>query len=517
MIARQPWRRWLRHALAFLSLAVSFALLNRLAAAFEVVPGVSFFFPAAAATAIGAAWLGPWAAFAVWVGNFFFPWGAAVGLVRTGLFGLPEVFYCLVFASALRRAEGRVRRKLSYVLVRGLLLGTWVSATLGAVLLWFFPAPAREAMAYRPLLGFFSWWFSDFAAACTLGLAGVVLVRPQALLSQSEEAVFRRWLRQPSWVLTVIFMALTAALVVGVVSAGLEGKPHWFALLFLPALANAAFRGGTGAALAANGLVAAGYLTLVVAFDATRVQAVTSELVSAYASLLLFTALSWLLGSQAAANRKLLETVERQAAALEAAVDQVAALLAQSLEAKERFNRGHAQRVAALAVKVGENLGLSPQELKVLYRAALLHDAGKVAVAEVVLNQPEELPQDAKALLRRQLSQAVAGLRRVELLKEVMAIVEAVGERWDGNTQGEFAGRLGLVGEQIPLASRIIAPVCAYDAMVHAKPWRTPRTREEAVAELWRCSGSQFDPRVVQALTEILRERWDLEAEQLAV
>jgi HD-GYP domain-containing protein (c-di-GMP phosphodiesterase class II) len=72
-----------------------------------------------------------------------------------------------------------------------------------------------------------------------------------------------------------------------------------------------------------------------------------------------------------------------------------------------------------------------------------------------------------------------------------------------------------LAGEQIPLAARIIAAVRAYDAMVHPKPWRPARTREEAVAELWRCSGSQFDPQVVKELTEILRERWDEEAERL--
>jgi HD superfamily phosphodiesterase len=516
MIDGSRVRRWAQRGLVFASFSLAWAALNGLAGFFEFLPGVSFFFPAAALTAVGAAALGPWAALAVWVGNFFFPWGAATGPWRTGLFGLSEVAFCLLVVVALRQAERRSRFKLSHVVLSGLVLGTLVSATLGAVLLQLFPAPAPPGVEARPLLGFVSWWLSDLAAAGSLGLAGMVLLRPQALLLAEELAAFRRWqARRGSWA-QLLGLALGAGALVGALAFLGGGKPHWFVLFFLPALAVAAFRGGTGAALLANGLVAACYLVLVVSFDRSRVQAVTGELVTAYGNLFLFTAMAWLLGSQAAANRQLLAQVRRQSQALEEAVDQIATLLAQALESKERWSRGHAQRVAALAVRVGESLGLAPEELKVLRRAALLHDVGKVGVAEAVLNQPTELPQDARELLRKQLAQNLAALRRVELLEEVMAVVEAVGERWDGSTTGEFAGRLGLAGERIPLAARIVAAVRAYDAMTHPKPWRPARTREEAVAELWRCSGTQFDPKVVQVLTELLRERWDQEAERLA-
>ncbi len=511
----ESFSRWAGRGLPFVTVGLAWAFCNRLASLFEFMPGVSFFFPAAAVTAVAAAWLGPWGALVVWVANFLFPWGAAVGPVRTGLFGLPEVVFYLVMVAALRHAERQNQHKLVRVVGVGVVLGTLASASLGTLLLWLFPPPGFEAVTLRLPVAFVSLWFSDLTAACTLGLAGIVLVRPQAVLAMEEQAHFRMWQRPQVWG-PVLLGALAAALVVSVLTSLAHAKPHWFALFFLPALAVAAFRGGTGAALVTNGVIATLHVALVVSFDRSPVQRVTLELGTAYGYVLVFTAMAWLLGSQAAANRALVRQVRQQSAALEEALEQIVLLLAQALEAKERGSRGHALRVADLSVKVGEALGLAPEELKVLRRAALLHDVGKVAVAEVVLNQPVELEPEAKNVLRRQLAQSIVSLQKVELLRDVMVVVEAANERWDGKTSGEYPGRLGLAGEAIPLAARIIAAVRAYDAMTHPKPWRPARSREEAVAELWRCSGTQFDPQVVRTLTEILRERWDVEADRLA-
>lgn len=506
--------RGLARAASFLLVGASWALLNRLGSLFEFMPGVSFFFPAAAVTAVAAAWVGPWGALAVWVANFAYPWGAAVGPLRTALFGLPEVVFYLVMVAALRNAERQSEHRLVRVMA-GLVLGTMASAALGTSLLALLPPPGFASFPGPVSRAFLSWWFSDLTAVCTWGLAGIVVVRPQAVLLLEEQAHFRSWRRPREWG-SVLLGVVLAALVAGVVAFSAQAKPYWFSLLFLPALAVAAFRGGTGAALITNGVIAAFHLALVVATIGPRSEKVTVELVTAYGYVLAFTAMAWLLGSQAAANRSLLRQVRRQSEALEEAMEQIAALLAQTLESKERHNRGHAQRVAELSLRVAQVLGLSPEERKVLRRAALLHDVGKVGVGESLLNQPVELDREGKNVLRRQLAQSVASLQRVELLREVLAVVEAVNERWDGKTVGEFPGRLGLAGEAIPLPARIIAAVRAYDAMTHPKPWRPARTREEAVAELWRCSGAQFDPQVVRALTEILRERWDLEAERLA-
>ncbi|MGQ9834923.1 MAG: HD domain-containing phosphohydrolase [Thermoanaerobaculaceae bacterium] len=514
----KAWRgfpRWLRGGVAFLSLLTGWALLNRLSSVFEFIPGVTFFYPPAAATVMGAAALGPWAALAVWLGNFLSPWGAAQGPLYAALFGLPEVAFCLLTVAALQRAEARTRGQLAHVVVFGIGLGSLVSAAFGSLLLVMAAPPGFGGPTEKVLLGFFAWWFSDLAAAVTLGLTGVVLVRPQAVLTFEEQTFYKRWWQQRNFP-QVLFGAVLVAGAMFTLVRVTGAKPHWFALFFAPVLAMAAFRGGTGAALVTNGWVSGLYLGLVVSFYSSRVQAVTVELASVYGQLLLFTMMAWLLGWQSAVNRTLIRQVEQQSRDLEVTLDEVAKLLARSVEAKETGNQGHSQRVATLARMVGEAMGLSPEELKTLRLAALLHDIGKMRVSETLLNQAVELEPGNKRQLRKELRQNLESLKHVELLRPILAVVEATRERYDGQGSGEFVTLQGLAGEKIPLLSRIIAPVCAYDVMTHPKPWRAAFTREEAVAELWRCSGRQFDPNVVQALTGILREGWDVEAERSA-
>lgn len=514
----KAWRgfpRGLGGGLAFLSLLIGWALFNRLSSLFEFIPGVSFFFPPAAVTVIGAAALGPWAALAVWLGNFLTPWGAARGPFYTALFGLPEVAFCLLVAAALQRAEAKARGRLAHVVVFGIGLGVLASAFLGEVFLVVAAPPGFGEFTERAALGFFAWWFSDLAAAATLGMAGIVLVKPQAVLTFEEQGFFRRWWHQQNF-LRIFVGAVLVAGAVFTLATVTKAKPHWFALFFAPVLASAAFRGGTGAALVTNGWVSGLYLALVVALDSSRLEAVTAELASVYGQLLLFTLMAWLLGWQSAANRTLIRQVEQQSQDLAVILDEVAKLLARTVEAKEPGSQGHSERVATLAKMVGKAMGLSQEEQKTLSLAALLHDVGKIPVSEALLNQAVELEPGSKRLLRRELRRNLETLKQVEVLRPILAVVEAAGERYDGQGSGEFVGLRGLAGERIPLAARIIAPVCAYDVMTHPKPWRVAFTREEAVAELWRCSGRQFDPTVVQALTEILREGWDVEAERSA-
>ena len=101
-------------------------------------------------------------------------------------------------------------------------------------------------------------------------------------------------------------------------------------------------------------------------------------------------------------------------------------------------------------------------------------------------------------------------LQRVEFLHPVLALVRYHRERWDGSSAGPHAGRFGLRGEEIPLGSRIIAAVEAFDAISHERPHRRAQGRNAAIAELWRCSGTQFDPEVVATLTRIVSQERDL-------
>jgi diguanylate cyclase (GGDEF)-like protein len=158
----------------------------------------------------------------------------------------------------------------------------------------------------------------------------------------------------------------------------------------------------------------------------------------------------------------------------------------------------HSSGVAALAEAVGRRLGLDAESLDIVIRAAELHDVGKVAVPDSILHKPGPLDDSEWAIMRQH---TVAGERILgvtESMRPVARIVRSSHERWDG---GGYPDR--LVGEAIPLAARIVCAADAYDAMRAERAYKAAMTREEAIAELRGCAGTQFDPRVVEALVEV--------------
>jgi two-component system cell cycle response regulator len=153
----------------------------------------------------------------------------------------------------------------------------------------------------------------------------------------------------------------------------------------------------------------------------------------------------------------------------------------------------HSNEVAALASAVGRRMGLDAESLDVLIRAAELHDVGKVAVPDQILNKPGPLDEAEWAIMRQH---TVAGERILgasESMRPVARVVRASHERWDGRGYPD-----GLAGESIPLEARIVGACDAYDAMRSVRPYKDAMTHDEAVAELRRCSGTQFDPAVVE-------------------
>jgi diguanylate cyclase (GGDEF)-like protein len=158
----------------------------------------------------------------------------------------------------------------------------------------------------------------------------------------------------------------------------------------------------------------------------------------------------------------------------------------------------HNSGVATLAEAVGRRLGLDAESLDVVIRAAELHDVGKVAVPDGILHKPGPLDDSEWAIMRQH---TVAGERILgvtESMRPVARIVRSSHERWDG---GGYPDR--LMGEAIPLEARIVCAADAYDAMRAERSYKAAMTREEAIAELRRCAGTQFDPRVVDALVEV--------------
>jgi diguanylate cyclase (GGDEF)-like protein len=160
-------------------------------------------------------------------------------------------------------------------------------------------------------------------------------------------------------------------------------------------------------------------------------------------------------------------------------------------------------------VEVGRRLRMSEDELLTLRLGARFHDVGKIALPDQLLNKPGELTAAERLEIE---GHAVAGERiitPVGFLEDVRALVRHEHERWDGAGYPD-----GLRGEGIPLGSRVILATSAYEAMISARPYRAALAPAAARAELQRCSGSQFDPRVVAALIDVLAAE---EARQEAV
>ena len=176
--------------------------------------------------------------------------------------------------------------------------------------------------------------------------------------------------------------------------------------------------------------------------------------------------------------------------------------LANAIEARDGYARGHSERVSRLAIAVGQRLGLPADSLGHLHRAARLHDIGKIATPDAILNKPEALTEAEWQIVRRHPTDGVEMLAGASLVAPALDAIRHHHERWDG------AGYpLGVQGKQIPLLARIIAVADAYDAMTSARPYREPLDASEAVRELAAGRGKQFDPRCVDAMLTALPGR----------
>ncbi len=160
----------------------------------------------------------------------------------------------------------------------------------------------------------------------------------------------------------------------------------------------------------------------------------------------------------------------------------------------------HAYRVAAMAVSVGRAMGMAPDDVDAVERAALMHDVGKLALPDAVLRKPAPLTPEERALVRRFPEIGADLIRGVPYLAASADLVRAVHERMD---------RLGYPNSadasEVPLGARIIAVADAYDAMTRARVFRDAISHEEAVKELTRCAGTQFDPAVVDAFRTVVQ------------
>jgi HD-GYP domain-containing protein (c-di-GMP phosphodiesterase class II) len=179
--------------------------------------------------------------------------------------------------------------------------------------------------------------------------------------------------------------------------------------------------------------------------------------------------------------------------------------LVQALETRDFETHGHSERVVTFSLRLGYELGLEKETLRDLELGALLHDIGKIGVPDAVLRKPAKLNEDewTKMKLHPQHGQKI--LRNIPFLEGAARIVAQHHERWDGEGYP-----FGLRGEDIDIGARIFAVVDAFDAMVSDRVYRKGCPYDDALKELERCAGTQFDPMIVEAFKAIPKEDWEI-------
>ncbi len=211
------------------------------------------------------------------------------------------------------------------------------------------------------------------------------------------------------------------------------------------------------------------------------------------------------LAAQALQRVRLNEQTLEQAASLAIALNDLeesyqATLLALSaaLDARDRETEGHSQRVTKWALAIGRQLNLSPEELTNLERGSLLHDVGKIGISDNILLKAGPLTAEERAMMNEHPRLGYEMLKGIPFLQAALPVVLHHQEMFDGS--GYPAG---LSGQDIPLGARIFAVADTYDAMTSTRPYRTALPHGDALVEILRHSGSQFDPRVVEAFVAL--------------
>lgn len=178
----------------------------------------------------------------------------------------------------------------------------------------------------------------------------------------------------------------------------------------------------------------------------------------------------------------------------------ILAVMAKVIEAKDPYTRFHSEKVSSLSSAVAREMGFADDEVRRIGVAGILHDLGKMGIRESILKKAGPLDPEERAIVQRHPVIASMILEPIEQLQGALGYIKHHHEHYDGSGYPE-----GLKSEEIPLGARIIHATEACDSMLSRRTYSAPKTIEEAVAELRRCSGTQFDPQVIEALITVLK------------
>lgn len=178
--------------------------------------------------------------------------------------------------------------------------------------------------------------------------------------------------------------------------------------------------------------------------------------------------------------------------------------LVSALDHRDSETSNHSSRVVEYSMMIAKVMGIEERKLEHLRWGAILHDIGKIGVSDAILRKPGPLTKEERKELENHPEIGYNMLKKIEFLKDVMPVVLHHQEKYDGSG---YPNRLS--GERIPMGARIFAVADTFDAMTSDRPYRKALSYEEARAEVKRCSGTQFDPKVVEAFLKIPKEKWE--------
>ncbi|MFQ5455047.1 MAG: HD domain-containing phosphohydrolase [Nitrospirota bacterium] len=203
--------------------------------------------------------------------------------------------------------------------------------------------------------------------------------------------------------------------------------------------------------------------------------------------------------SVAIENARLFEEVVKKTNDLREANFDTVKALAEALETKDAYTRGHSDRILKYSMEIAERLGLSEKEKEDIQYAAVLHDIGKIGISDTIINKPGRLTKDEFNIMKEHPEKGADIIRQIKHLEKVVPLVYHHQERWDGKGYPD-----GISGKDIPIGARIVAVIDAFDAMTSNRIYRFAPGKKKAIEELKKYAGTQFDPEVVGVFLDIL-------------
>jgi len=170
-----------------------------------------------------------------------------------------------------------------------------------------------------------------------------------------------------------------------------------------------------------------------------------------------------------------------------------------ALEAKDPYIGEHLRAVSRLAVRIGRQMSLSQEQIEALANGALLHDLGKIGIPDQILHKPGRLTDDEYELIKRHPVMGAEIITPIKELAQAVPVIKHHHERFDGKGYPD-----ALLGEDIPLMARVVSLADAFDSMTRSRPYGYDISQEAALEEIENNSGTQFDPRIVSALLQVV-------------